>query len=238
MLAVGSGGSFSVCHFVAHLHGLLVGQSATPMTPLQAVDHRTPISNSGVLLPTASGNNPDVVAAVRLLTEQEPRSLLVLCGNAQSRVASMAARYRMVDFVSFELPTGKDGFLATNSLLAFCVLLARSYVEVSGQQPGLPKDYRSLLTGRRLDLNGKIVQQRYARLLARRTLLVLHGPATTAAAIDIESKFTEAGLGHVTICDFRQFAHGRHHWLAKKRRRHSDFVVGNAGRRKCRDTDA
>ncbi len=216
MLAVGSGGSFSVCHFAAHLHGVLAGQTALPMTPLQAVDRRTPVSTMSVLLPTAGGNNPDVVAAVRLLSEQEPQSVLILCGNAHSRVAAQAARYQMVDFIAYELPTGKDGFLATNSLLAFCVLLARAFAQVSGQRLELPKDYRGLLSDRRLASNWNIAQRRYSEILSRRTLLVLHGPATTAAAVDIESKFTEAALGHVQICDFRQFAHGRHHWLAKR----------------------
>ena len=216
MLAVGSGGSFSVCHFATHLHGVLAGQPAIPMTPLQAVDHRTPIANMGVLIPTAGGNNPDVIAAVRLLAEQEPQSLLILCGNAESKVASQAARYKMVDFIGYDLPTGKDGFLATNSLLAFCVLLSRAYLKVSGQSDALPKEYRSLLSNRRLDFNEVTDKRRYAKLLSRRTLLVIHGPATMAAAVDIESKFTEAALGHVQICDFRQFAHGRHHWLAKR----------------------
>jgi len=142
--------------------------------------------------------------------------MLILCGNARSRVASQAARYRMVDVISYELPTGKDGFLATNSLLAFCVLLSRAYLEVSGQSATLPKDYRSLLSDRRFETNGTTAQRRYSKLLSRRTLLVLHGPATMAAAVDIESKFTEAALGNVQTCDFRQFAHGRHHWLAKR----------------------
>lgn len=35
-------------------------------------------------------------------------------------------------------------------------------------------------------------------------------------AIDIESKFTEAALGSIQLADFRNFAHGRHHWLAKR----------------------
>jgi hypothetical protein len=48
------------------------------------------------------------------------------------------------------------------------------------------------------------------------TLIVLHGPSTQSAAIDLESKFTEAALGNVQIADYRNFAHGRHHWLAKR----------------------
>jgi hydroxymethylpyrimidine pyrophosphatase-like HAD family hydrolase len=35
-------------------------------------------------------------------------------------------------------------------------------------------------------------------------------------AVEIESKFTEAALGFVQTADYRQFAHGRHHWLAKR----------------------
>lgn len=216
LLAVGSGGSFSVCHFATHLHGLLSGQIAIPMTPLQAVSERTPSSGMGVIVPTAGGNNPDVVAAVRLLAEQEPRHIVVLCGNSESRVAALSARYKMIDFISYELPTGKDGFLATNSLLAFCVLLSRAYSEVAGQNSDLPKEYRSLLSDKRLASRPANRHEYFRGILERETLLLLHGPTTLSGAIDIESKFTEAALGQVQICDFRQFAHGRHHWLAKR----------------------
>ncbi|HQU44225.1 MAG TPA: hypothetical protein PK867_15500, partial [Pirellulales bacterium] len=131
LLAVGSGGSFSVCHFICHLHGLLASQPALPTSPLQAVSSRTRASGMGIVVPTAGGNNPDVVAAVRLLAEEEPRNLLVLCGNADSRVAVQARRYELIEFVAYDLPAGKDGFLATNSLLAFCVLMARAYAEAA-----------------------------------------------------------------------------------------------------------
>lgn len=222
LLAVGSGGSFSVCHYAAHLHSLLTGHPSIPTTPLQAVDQRTPIGDMGIIVPTAGGNNPDVVAAVQLLSEQEPHALLLLCGNAKSRAASQAARYQFVDFVSYELPSGKDGFLATNSLLAFSVLLARAYLEVSGQRVSLPEDFHDLLSDREISKANAAVEHRYTKVLERSTLLVLHGPATTAAAVDIESKFSEAALGQVQVCDFRQFAHGRHHWLAK---RHDDTAI-------------
>jgi hypothetical protein len=39
---------------------------------------------------------------------------------------------------------------------------------------------------------------------------------TQPAAADIESRFTEAALGNVQVADYRNFAHGRHHWLARK----------------------
>lgn len=37
--------------------------------------------------------------------------------------------------------------------------------------------------------------------------------------MDAESKFTEAGLGNVMLTDYRNFGHGRHHWLAKQKDR-------------------
>jgi hypothetical protein len=45
--------------------------------------------------------------------------------------------------------------------------------------------------------------------------VVLHGSDGACAALDLESKFTEAALGAVQVSDFRNFGHGRHHWLAK-----------------------
>ncbi|MFO1045215.1 MAG: hypothetical protein U0941_25850 [Planctomycetaceae bacterium] len=215
LLAVGSGGSYTACHFVRYLHETFAQQPAIALTPLQAVDGRTPTSRMSVLVPTAGGNNPDVVAAVRLLTEQEPRSVLVVCGDPESKVAALARRYEMIDFVPFLLPAGKDGFLATNSLVAFCVVLTRAYAEVAGRPSQLPKNLKSLLTETRSRRKNSSEDKGYQALLERDTLVVLHGPSTSAAAVDIESKFTEAALGTVQFADYRQFAHGRHHWIAK-----------------------
>jgi hydroxymethylpyrimidine pyrophosphatase-like HAD family hydrolase len=216
LLAVGSGGSFSACHFIAHLHGEFARQSAVPMSPLQAVAGNVPSASMGVIIPTAGGSNPDVIAAVRLLAEQEPQGLLVLCGNPESRVAAIAARNRLIDFVAFELPAGRDGFLATNSLIAFCVLMGRAYCEVAGQKPKLPKEFGGLLRDKRLLRRTDFRDSQLLPVLSRQTVVVLHGPSTVAAAVDLESKFTEAALGQVQVCDYRQFAHGRHHWLAKR----------------------
>jgi hypothetical protein len=52
-------------------------------------------------------------------------------------------------------------------------------------------------------------------VLDREHLLVIHDHPTRSAALDLESKFSEAALGSVQVCDLRSFAHGRHHWLAK-----------------------
>ena len=53
-------------------------------------------------------------------------------------------------------------------------------------------------------------------LWERQNLAVLYPPSLLAAASDLESKFTEAAIGNVQTADYRHFAHGRHHWLAKR----------------------
>ena len=45
---------------------------------------------------------------------------------------------------------------------------------------------------------------------------VLYDPALNATAVDLESRFVEAALGPLHTADFRNFGHGRHHWIAKR----------------------
>jgi hypothetical protein len=122
-----------------------------------------------------------------------------------------------VHLVETDPPTAKDGFLSTNSLLAFAVLLERAYAHAFGTGDVLPETLGELLPSGQ-PVEGLIRQFRVEcePLWKRDTLLVLHGPAVQAAAIDLESKFSEAALGHVQLADFRNFAHGRHNWIANR----------------------
>jgi hypothetical protein len=115
-----------------------------------------------------------------------------------------------------EIPSTKDGFLATNSLLAFSVLLVRAYARIFSIEETLPKEFEALLadesSGNQYLQN---LREHYAPLLNCGTLIVLHSASVSSAAVDLESKFSEAALGNIQLSDFRNFAHGRHHWLAK-----------------------
>jgi len=53
------------------------------------------------------------------------------------------------------------------------------------------------------------------RLIQRSTWVVLHGKWGKPAAIDLESKCVEAALVNIQLADYRNFAHGRHNWVAK-----------------------
>jgi HAD superfamily hydrolase (TIGR01484 family) len=105
--------------------------------------------------------------------------------------------------------------LATNSLLATLVVLARGYAAAVNAPASLPTTLELLVhPGQAWQEYAKSWTPQVLPLLQRQTLVVLHGAATKTAAADIESRFTEAALGSVQLADFRNFAHGRHHWLA------------------------
>ena len=215
LLGVGSGGSFTAAHLVCEFHRRYTRNVAQALSPMQMVGSTTRLRNLAVFLPSAGGNNPDVLGAFRHLVAEEPRCLLVWCANPDSRLSAAAAKLRFVDLHDFALPSGKDGFLAMNSLVAFAVLFARAYAGAVGSE-AMPGSFDDLLAGEDW-LAADAVDRRCEGLWGRQTLVVLHGPSTLPAAIDVESKFTEAALGSVQVADYRQFAHGRHHWIAKRR---------------------
>ncbi len=216
LVAVGSGGSYTAADFLAGVHQNLSGHVARATTPLEMIATAS-LKDAAVCLISAGGRNPDIIAALEHAIALEPRSLLVMCAAPGSRLAELARAYEYVDLVDMEPPAGKDGFLATNTLLAFLVLTHRAYVQALSAVAPLPRDLSELLhPGHTRDEFVREVQGRCSSLWERDTLAVLFGPSTRAGAIDLESKFTEAALGAVQIADYRNFAHGRHHWLAKR----------------------
>jgi hypothetical protein len=138
---------------------------------------------------------------------------MVLCFRKESRLARLAQSYRFVDLIDLKPPSIGDGFLATNSLLAFFALLVRGYEDAFSLSKRLPRKLEEILSSSQYI---EAVRASCAPLWGRDTLVVLYGPSVSSAAVDLESKFSEAALGNVQLADFRNFAHGRHHWLAKR----------------------
>ena len=216
LLAVGSGGSLTVAHALVGFHQRLTGRLSTVATPLEAISEPLE-SNSATWLISAGGNNGDILAAARALIAREPRQVAVLCGRPNSRLSRLCRQHPFVDLLVYPPPVGKDGFLATNSVLGFTALLARAFSEeydkgaawnavIKNVEPLLPDTSETVARW----------HQATSRLWKRPTTLVLHGPATGIGAINLESNFTEAALGNLQFTDYRNFAHGRHHWLAKR----------------------
>ncbi len=144
MLVVGSGGSLTAADFAASLHeeyANAVGKAVTPLELDLAVDRLRDVS---VLFLTAGGSNPDILGAFKRVVSHEPRRITVVCARTNSKIASLARAYPYVDVFDFDLPCGRDGFLATNSLLAFSALLSRAYTSAAAVNSGLPADLGAL----------------------------------------------------------------------------------------------
>ncbi|PSH61077.1 HAD hydrolase family protein [Phyllobacterium sophorae] len=213
--AIGSGGSLTAAHAIIGLHQKYTGRIATVSTPLDVATD--PLSGVSHWLLSAGGGNVDINAAAKALLSREPRQLAVMCGRKDSPLSDLCRQHPFADLLIFPPPAGKDGFLATNSLLGFVSLLARAYALEFGAE----EDWNSVVVvvERLLSDQAPAIASWRAQtenLWSRGTTLVIHGPTTRVGAIDLESKFTEAALGNLQLADYRNFAHGRHHWLAKR----------------------
>ena len=66
LICVGSGGSFSACHYAAQLSKLQNGVLSTAMTPLELMySGRDIISGSKLLYLSAGGKNKDILNAIK-----------------------------------------------------------------------------------------------------------------------------------------------------------------------------
>ena len=217
LIFVGSGGSFTAAAFAAALHEQYTGQLTKAVTPLEAAT-RPPTTNTASVLISARGSNPDIIRAFQALRFKEP--IAAICASEQNALLRLIDESGAGVGYGFTVPGGKDGFLATNSLLATLILLVRSYDSIFGM-PELDLRGNGALSGTSQDVlqpNTNLLE-----LAAADTIIALSSGWGWPAAIDLESKCSESGLSNVLLSDFRNFAHGRHNWL--RRRAGSTAVV-------------
>lgn len=204
---IGSGGSQSAADFLARLIRAS-GGFAWATTPLEYLHLGSARGRSCALLISASGRNKDIVAAARQAVDTESAlvgALVARCGSALGNVVSSYSAGALLDF---DIPNGKDGFLATNSLIAMMISLM-----------GLSSSDRSAISVPKLiDTANEIASQNRMTEITHSEpeVIILHAGWGGPAALDLESKLSEAALAPAMICDLRNFGHGRHHWLAKR----------------------
>lgn len=215
LLAIGSGGSLTSAHFAVLLHSLFTGQNSQVQTPYELLGSSQSLRDTSILVCSAGGSNPDVLACVERAANRYPQHLFAITTRVHSQLERLLQHRAWPICHAYSTPTRKDGFLATNSLLATIVLLVRAYEKAFSVPHALPQTLDELIHPgmSRADYMQQLVQK-FSPLCLRDSFIVLHGSSTKPAAADFESRFTEAALANVQIADFRNFAHGRHHWLA------------------------
>lgn len=216
-IVVGSGGSFSLAALVQQLHETVNAKLSKSVTPLQLYDLPVPIIEESVIwCVSAGGSNPDIINAFEFASTQQARQVVsvTLCPGSELDEATTLSGNTAI---AFDSPAGKDGFLATNSLVFMAIVFVRAFAAAAGQTMALPEELDDLLYGTTSKAEfqsnlAAIVQ----RLSGRTNLITLFSPVLFPAIADFESKLAESGLGAVLPADWRNFAHGRHHWLAKR----------------------
>jgi hydroxymethylpyrimidine pyrophosphatase-like HAD family hydrolase/fructoselysine-6-P-deglycase FrlB-like protein len=213
--AVGSGGSAVSAEFFSNCRSWMLHAPTAVATPMGfSLDPNLP--HWGVWLFSASGNNPDVRAAHDVATKEHARRIDLVTTRWRSAVTDAAVQGSRLHVVP--VAEEKDGFLATHSLASTITSLLLASEEIVGGSTNARID--RILHDARTMLSKQQREQQTQSFSAfgyseRDTLLILHDPALTAAAVMIETSCWEAGLCSVQRTDFRNFAHGRHVWLAR-----------------------
>ena len=192
----------------------MYGRPSQAITPLEVFQVPTnAAANAAGLLLSAEGKNHDILAAAKQLRLRAcPTIGLTL--HSTSPLVKLADETGAASLAAYDMPWGKDGYLATNSLIATLILLWRAYetdATVAAELPPLVDWYMQF--DRRIEQAGSMKRSGRA--------LILHGAVGRIGAIDLESKLTEGALAFGQVCNFRQFAHGRHLQLSY----HSDPVT-------------
>lgn len=203
LVCVGSGGSLSACHYAAMLYKQRNGVLAEAMTPLQLMyAGRDIIRNSKLLFLSASGKNKDILNAIKYGIKYNETGMMSLTFHKNNPTEELLKQHPKVLRWCEDIPSEKDGFLATNSLVATFTLLNRSF-------EGEP-------VSNKITFNGTYSKNHEFDFSNIHDFIVLYGAAGEPVAWDIESKLTEAALGAALLSDYRNFGHGRHHWFAKR----------------------
>lgn len=202
LVCIGSGGSLSACHYAAMLYKQRNGVLAEAMTPLQLMySGREILRSSKLLFLSASGKNKDILNAIKYGVKYNETGMMSLTLRKNNPTEELLEQYPKVQRWCEDIPTEKDGFLATNSLVATFTLLCKaaggSRFKVQGSTEG---------SQNALNIDLSTIQN----------FIVLYGATGEPVAWDIESKLTEAALGSALLSDYRNFGHGRHHWFDKK----------------------
>ena len=203
LVCIGSGGSLSACHHAVQLYMHRNGVLAQAMTPLQLMfSGREVLRSSKLLFLSASGKNKDILNAIKYGVKYNETGMMSLTLRKNNPTEELLEQYPKVLRWCEDIPSEKDGFLATNSLLATFTLLNRSF---DGE-----------LVGDKIAFDGTYSKNYEFNLANIQNFIVLYGAAGDPVAWDIESKLTEAALGSALLSDNRNFGHGRHHWFDKR----------------------
>lgn len=223
VLAVGSGGSAIAAEFLAACRTGLGHPPTTVVTPMAFVLDAAGAPGTHAWLFSASGGNPDILAAFDAACAEHGGQIDILTsghdGQLAIRAMEQSRRQPGTRLHLAPVADSKDGFLATHSAVSAAVVMTMAADFVAAGSPSGDARRKQLLEDADRLLGSSFRQTLRTTTIAplsdRDTVFLLHDPHLTAAAVLLETSFWEAGICAVQRADFRNFAHGRHVWMSR-----------------------
>lgn len=220
---LGSGGSLSAAQLAMQL-SVERGIVAAAMTPYQYIFSAWSKLPSKVFLFSAGGRNVDAINAYKVAHDNPAQQFGVMLMCSPSLLENQMEEDGGQNAFVYKLHNG-DGFLATNSLVAFYSLLFRVYrndaIDITDWSfaQTLELELKSFI-GETYTISTDEWNEHDAALYeARETdrFYVLYTPDSMPIAVDLESRFSEGSVGCLQISDYRNFAHGRFNWFHQRK---------------------
>lgn len=215
---VGSGASLAVAQLGVQLHEALIGVPARALTPVEFCVSGLASRLNPVVLISDSMSNPDILTVFRRASKQS--NPVILLTNKSRRQLPTAMSNGRALVVTCPRP-GNDGYVATNSVLSLSLGLIGIYLK----EHVLPQDITPWL--RRWVAPQRAYEETI--YLDHMELMCVYTPDLRHAAMDLENRLAESGLGIVQLADIRNFAHGRHVGMLSRAKTQGILFLGTPG---------
>lgn len=208
LVVFGSGGSFSSCQYAAMLVNLH-GGFAVAKTPMMVhMMSEESLRHARFLCISASGKTRDINTAAEFLLKHHPDRFagLTIAGaeSGKNKLGHMMKKYPSCTSVCLESGIHNDGFVGAKKHLALFTLLYRCFYD---DQEVAQKIFHA--DEAPYQISGG------AEMSSLGEFHLLHGGLGEAAAVDLESRLVETGIGFSMVSCLKNYTHGRHTYVDK-----------------------
>lgn len=207
LICVSSGGSGSAMSYCAMMYGTNygLGRQVSPLTFASLSDNT--IKNSKVLLLTNDGNSTDVRYVINRVEAIGVKDFCLISryNKYEANYAIGIAKRITKHWYVYDFPSVK-GFISTLGAISQFSLIYKVFTNDSNITSRLVPNYNSDACYK---YSSRVDGYSVPSFNDIKNYIVLYGGYGEAVAFDFESKMAECGVGSATICDFRNFTHGR-----------------------------
>ncbi len=211
-VVIGYGGSFSVAHFVVRVLRDQFDISARAAEPYDLYLNG-PVPGEGVVLVSRTDNDQDILHAQERALADGVRFMLIVTARMSSgkgnKLSARAEKAGCSACLTLEVeggPAEYEGFVGVQWVLAALGTILALDPGLQSQLEDAPRSWCEDVCEKARELaDSPDIQE----MTACTHLVGLATGWSLPGLIDFESKFVEAGLGWIEICESKSYTHGR-----------------------------